>query len=769
MTTSRRLAPLPLMLIALAILPWLPRSLRPHAGPLALPSARPASFLGAARIGLLALALGGVILWSAPAPTEAQTATVLVKNTDQTTYSPLAITTTRAQGFTTGTAPGGYNLTSIGVLLDQIGDVSQAPNAITATINEVNGTEPGTVLCTLGHPSAYVADSVNAYDASGCSTLSPNTTYFVVLNRTDTSVGGTIRLRRTASFNEDGTPATGWSIADKRYYFVTSTSSWATSAEAHLIEIRGVAVPDPPKRVTGFDLHSSNSDPRGMWGNGDTFWVVNDTSGSGTADKLYAYNRSDGSRDTTNDFDNLNGANNNRPWGICSDGTTMFVGDRDDNELYAYKMSDTTSDSTKDITLDSGNGEPRGMWCDATTVYVANDGATSANKVFAYTISTGAHDSSKDFEQLYVSTDTAAENAETPRGVWSNGTTMFVADSDDDNVFAYKHSDESQDSGKNLALSSANDNPSGMWFDGRILWVVDDSDDIIYPYDLPGAQPDNTPAVGGPVIGSAFTKDVFTATVTPGQLAFPVSRTGYAVTGALIIGIGSISETQFTLEGVTYTVRAVLDDNNSNSAGDLILELDRELPRGFTITANGVSYYSDDATESEPGTGRYEYKWAASLSWNVSNAIPVVLSVEIPKDGEEVSADVSGITDSTDGVASANFQYQWIRVDGTDETDIDGETGSTYTPTDDDVEKHLKVRVVFDDDAGYKEYPLTSPQFGPVVDAVPPTAVGGGLRHHHKYSFHRASRPGFHAGRVGVRGPGGGYCQHGGLGRDRRA
>ena len=562
MTTSRRLATLPLMLIGLAVLRWLPRSLRPHAGPLALPSARPAAFLRAVRIALLALALGGVLLWSAPA--QAQTATVLVKNTDQTTYSPLAITTTttRAQGFTTGTAPGGYNLASIGVLFDQIGVVSEAPNAITATINEVSGTEPGTVFCTLGHPSAYVADSVNAYDASGCSTLSPNTAYFVVLIRSDASVGGTIGLKRTDSLNEDGTPATGWSIADTRHYL--SGGSWATANEAHLIEIKGAAVPDPPKQVTGFDLHSSNSDPRGMWGNGDTFWVVNDTSGSGTADKLYAYNRSDGSRDTTNDFDNLNGANNNRPWGICSDGTTMFVGDRDDNKLYAYKMSDTTADTSKDITLDSDNGEPRGMWCDTTTVYVANDGGTSANKVFAYTISTGAHDSSKDFEQLYVSTGTAAENAETPRGVWSNGTTMFVADSDDDNVFAYKHSDESQDSGKNLALSSANDNPNGMWFDGRILWVVDDTDDMLYPYDLPGAQPDNTPAAGDPVIGSAFTKDVLTATVTSAVNVLPSPGVaGYAVTGIFGAAIGSISELGFHLEGVTYTVRAVVDGGSN--------------------------------------------------------------------------------------------------------------------------------------------------------------------------------------------------------------
>ena len=69
---------------------------------------------------------------------------------------------------------------------------------------------------------------------------------------------------------------------------------------------------------------------------------------------------------------------------------------------------------------------------------------------------------------------------------------MFVVDSDDDNVCAYKHSDESQDSGKNLALISDNVNPNGMWFDSRVLRVVDDTDDRIYPYNLPDAQPDNS-------------------------------------------------------------------------------------------------------------------------------------------------------------------------------------------------------------------------------------------------------------------------------------
>ena len=106
--------------------------------------------------------------------------------------------------------------------------------------------------------------------------------------------------------------------------------------------------------------------------------------------------------------------------------------------------------------------------------------------------------------------------------------------------------------------------------------------------------------------------------------------------------------------------------------------------------------------------------FSANLSWSASDSISVVLSVDsVPEAGVEVTADVSGITDSTDGLANAFFHYQWIRVDGTAEVELDGETGSTYTPTADDVGKHLKVRVVFDDDAGYKEYPRTSRQVGP--------------------------------------------------------
>ena len=51
----------------LATLPWLPRTFRSHPGPQAVPSAGAAPLLRAAGFALLALALGGGFLWSAPA------------------------------------------------------------------------------------------------------------------------------------------------------------------------------------------------------------------------------------------------------------------------------------------------------------------------------------------------------------------------------------------------------------------------------------------------------------------------------------------------------------------------------------------------------------------------------------------------------------------------------------------------------------------------------------------------------------------------------
>ena len=66
--------------------------------------------------------------------------------------------------------------------------------------------------------------------------------------------------------------------------------------------------------------------------------------------------------------------------------------------------------------------------------------------------------------------------------------------------------------------------------------------------------------------------------------------------------------------------------------------------------------------------------------------------------GETLTADTSGIAD-TDGLANATFSYQWLA----DDTDIAGATGLTYTLTDSEESKAIKVEVTFTDDAGNEE------------------------------------------------------------------
>ena len=70
--------------------------------------------------------------------------------------------------------------------------------------------------------------------------------------------------------------------------------------------------------------------------------------------------------------------------------------------------------------------------------------------------------------------------------------------------------------------------------------------------------------------------------------------------------------------------------------------------------------------------------------------------------GETLAADTSGIADA-DGLTNVSYAYQWIRTDGGTDADIAGATDSTYTLTDDDQGKTIKLKVTFNDDKGNSE------------------------------------------------------------------
>ena len=70
--------------------------------------------------------------------------------------------------------------------------------------------------------------------------------------------------------------------------------------------------------------------------------------------------------------------------------------------------------------------------------------------------------------------------------------------------------------------------------------------------------------------------------------------------------------------------------------------------------------------------------------------------------GETLTADTSGIEDD-DGIDNAAFAYQWLA----DDAEINGATAATYTLTDADEGKTIKVRVSFTDDRGHDDAYIT--------------------------------------------------------------
>ena len=92
-----------------------------------------------------------------------------------------------------------------------------------------------------------------------------------------------------------------------------------------------------------------------------------------------------------------------------------------------------------------------------------------------------------------------------------------------------------------------------------------------------------------------------------------------------------------------------------------------------------------------------------------------------PQVGQELTVDTSGIADA-DGLTNVSYRYQWVVNDGTTDTDIEGATAFTYTPSVSEVGKTIKVGVTFTDDAGNEEA-LTSAATDTVA-ATKPGAPG---------------------------------------------
>ena len=108
------------------------------------------------------------------------------------------------------------------------------------------------------------------------------------------------------------------------------------------------------------------------------------------------------------------------------------------------------------------------------------------------------------------------------------------------------------------------------------------------------------------------------------------------------------------------------------------------------------------ATSNKPGVDRI-LRVAANRA---ATGAPVISgAVQV---GESLTADVSGIADP-DGLDDDAFSFQWVRSHfGSNSSDIEGATASTYTLVMADLGKTISVRVSFYDDGGGSLEALTS-------------------------------------------------------------
>ena len=219
----------------------------------------------------------------------------------------------------------------------------------------------------------------------------------------------------------------------------------------------------------------------GMWSDGVTLWLAHN--GDGAADAIYAYDLGSGERVAEREFD-LDEANR-APRGVWSDGLTIWIADSGRDRLFGHDLATGERLAEQDVALADDNGDPRGIWSDGETLWVL-DGRDDA--LFAYEFEGG---------ELLAGYALASANGD-PRGLFFDGVTFWVSDHGAKRLFAYRL-DAGEDGAlalernrdeefPNTVLSRASNNsPRGIWSDGDVMYVADASDEKVYSYNMPDA------------------------------------------------------------------------------------------------------------------------------------------------------------------------------------------------------------------------------------------------------------------------------------------
>ena len=326
--------------------------------------------------------------------------------------------------------------------------------------------------------------------------------------------------------------------------------------------------------------------------------------------------------------------------------------------------------------------------------------------------------------------DLDSDNAST-RGIWSDGTTIWVADSTDDAVYAYALADGTRQDGTNgttdreFDLHSDNTAPQGIWSDLDTLWVADSSDNKLYAYVL---KPGPGQTLGDRVTGKEFALHADNADsrgLWSDGTTMWVGHDGTAATDnkafAYTLADGSRdSDKDIDFDSTNYFPTGIWSDGttmwvtNTTTATDKVFAY--ALSGGARQDGTGGTTNREFDLHSDNGVPQgvwsdYDTMWVADSSsdrlfaYSVSRVTGtppdrdgvVTLSPTSPGLGVEITATLADADGSVSGAS-----WQWSRADSASGTfsDISGATTEAYTTVAADIGKYLKATVSYTDGHG---------------------------------------------------------------------
>ena len=283
-----------------------------------------------------------------------------------------------------------------------------------------------------------------------------------------------------------------------------SVSGYGTITTAPDVDVTVTAPPPPPQGGGGGgpvpsdldfewtvsrdieEFDSGHGTPTGMWSDGATLWLLEN--GSGAADAVYAYDLESGERVEAREFE-LD-QTNRAPRGLWSDGETAWVSDSGRDQLFAYGLASGTRLEDRELELAERNRDARDIWSGGETMWVLDGGK---NALFAYDLASAA---------LLGEYGLDTANGD-PHGLWSDGVTVWVSDHGAKRLLAYRlpaaPDAPAAEDAEPVALErvrdeeftelsgASNNSPRGIWSDGAVMYVADESDGKVYSYNMPDA------------------------------------------------------------------------------------------------------------------------------------------------------------------------------------------------------------------------------------------------------------------------------------------